>query len=116
MIPKELADDFLRMVDTGMVQIWPQIVHLCESDGLTLKKAINRIAALDSLRIGEQEWYLYKMRSLLRAHFTGDEIMIEPVRLFYFEATPNFCTPVLFSLFSFGAFLFEAMRSGESPV
>lgn len=32
------------------------------------------MATLDPLKLGMPEWYLYKMRSLLRAHFVGDDI------------------------------------------
>lgn len=32
------------------------------------------MAKLDPLRLGMPEWYLNKMRSLLRAHFVGDDI------------------------------------------
>ena len=74
LIPKELDINFLGMVDTCMVQFWSQIVHLCESEGLTLESATKRIAELAPVPIGMQEWYLYKMRSLLGALFVGDDI------------------------------------------
>lgn len=73
-ILKELDIDFLGMVDTGMVQLWPLIVHLCEKENLSLQEATEQMVKLDPLRLGMPEWYLYKMRSLLRAHFVGDDI------------------------------------------
>lgn len=71
------------MAYTGLVQIWPQIVHLYESDRLTLEEATRRVATLDPLHVGMQEWYLYKMRSLLRAFFLKAEVMTLPVEILH---------------------------------
>lgn len=73
-IPKELDENFLFMVDSSMLQLWPQLVRLCEMEKLSLFEVTERVATLDPLKIGMPEWYLYKMRSLLRAHFVGDDI------------------------------------------
>lgn len=73
-IPKELDENFLFMVDSSLVQLWPLIVRLCEKEKLTLQTATEQMATLDPLKLGMPEWYLYKMRSLLRAHFVGDDI------------------------------------------
>lgn len=73
-IPKELDDNFLFMVDSSLVQLWPQMVRMCEKEKMSLQEVTERMATLDPLRLGMSEWYLYKMRSLLRAHFVGDDI------------------------------------------
>lgn len=73
-IPKNLDENFLFMVDSSLVQLWPQIVRLCEKEKLVLQAATEQMATLDPLKLGMPEWYLYKMRSLLRAHFVGDDI------------------------------------------
>lgn len=73
-IPKALDENFLFMVDSSLVQLWSQMVRLCEKEKLTLQAATEQMATLDPLKIGMPEWYLYKMRCLLRAHFVGDDI------------------------------------------
>lgn len=73
-IPKKLDDNFLFMVDSSLVQLWPQMVQLCEKENLSLQDATEQMAILDPLHLGMPEWYSYKMRSLLRAHFVHDEV------------------------------------------
>lgn len=73
-IPKELDDNFLFMVDSSLVQLWPQMVRLCEKEKMTLQEVTERMVTLDPLRLGMPEWYLYKMRCLLRAYFLGEEM------------------------------------------
>lgn len=73
-IPKKLDEDFLFMVDSSLVQLWPQMVQLCEKENLSLQEATEQMAILDPLHLGMPEWYSYKMRSLLRAHFVHDEV------------------------------------------
>lgn len=73
-IPKKLDDNFLFMVDSSLVQPWPQMVQLCEKENLSLKEATEQMAIRDPLCLGMSEWYFYKMRSLLRAHFVNDDI------------------------------------------
>lgn len=73
-IPKKLDDNFLFMVDSSLVQLWPQMVQLCEKENLSLQDSTEQMAIRDPLCLGVSEWYFYKMRSLLRAHFVNDEI------------------------------------------
>lgn len=73
-IPKNLDENFLFMVDSSLVQLWPQIVRQCEKEKLALQAATEQMATRDPLKLGMTEWYLYKMRSLLRAHFVGDDV------------------------------------------
>lgn len=73
-IPKKLDEDFLFIVDSSLVQLWPQMVQLCEKENLSLQEATEKMAILDPLHLGMPEWYSYKMRSLLRAHFVNDDI------------------------------------------
>lgn len=74
MIPKELDDNFLFMVDSSLVQLWPQMVCLCEKEKLSLQEVVAKMATLDPLHLGMPEWYFYKMRCLLRAYFLGEEM------------------------------------------
>lgn len=80
-IPRELDSTFLFMVDSALLQLWPQMVRLCEKEKLTLQFATERRATLDPLKLGMPEWYFYKMRCLLRAYFLGDEVMTLPVEI-----------------------------------
>ncbi|MCQ2363947.1 MAG: hypothetical protein MJ051_00130 [Akkermansia sp.] len=80
-IPKNLDENFLFMVDSSLVQLWPQIVRLCEIEKLSLQSATERMVTLDPLHLGMPEWYFYKMRCLLRAYFLGDEVMTLPVEV-----------------------------------
>lgn len=73
-IPKELDENFLFMVDSSMLQLWPQLVRLCEKEKLSLRTATERMVTLDPLHLGMPEWYFYKMRCLLRAYFLGEEM------------------------------------------
>lgn len=79
LIPKALDKKFLLYVDTGMVELWPVIVHLCEAENISLAEATEKIAELNPLHLVRSEWYQYKMRSLMRAHFLGNETMMNPV-------------------------------------
>lgn len=67
------------MVDSSLVQFWPQMVCLCEKEKLALQAATEQMATHDPLKLGMSEWYLYKMRSLLRAHFVGDDFQLRNV-------------------------------------
>lgn len=80
-IPKELDENFLFMVDSSLVQLWPQMVCLCEKEELSLHEVTERMATLDPLHLGMRDWYFYKMRCLLRAYFLGDEVMTLPVEV-----------------------------------
>lgn len=80
-IPKELDENFLFMVDSSLVQLWPQIVRLCEKEKLTLQEVTEQMSILDPLHLGMRDWYFYKMRCLLRAFFLGDEVMTLPVEI-----------------------------------
>lgn len=73
-IPKKLDEDFQFKVDSSLVQLWPQMVQLCEKENLSLQEATEKMAILDPLHLDMPEWYSYKMRSLLRAHFVKDDI------------------------------------------
>lgn len=73
-IPKNLDENFLFMVDSSLVQLWPQMVCLCEKEKLTLQEVTEQMSILDPLHLGMPDWYFYKMRCLLRAHFVGDDI------------------------------------------
>lgn len=73
-IPKELDENLLFMVDSSMLQLWPQLVRLCEMEKLSLYEVTERVAILDPLKFGVPKWYSYKMRALLRAHFVHDEV------------------------------------------
>lgn len=79
LIPKALDTTFLLHVDTGMVELWPAVVRLCEAESITLAEATEKIATLNPLHMDCSEWYQYKMRSLMRAHFLGNETMLNPV-------------------------------------
>lgn len=80
-IPKELDENFLFLVDSSMLQLWPQMVRLCENERLSLQAVTERMATLDPLKLGMPDWYFYKMRCLLRAYFLGDEVMTLPVEI-----------------------------------
>lgn len=80
-IPKEMDETFLFMVDSSLVQLWPQMVGLCEKEKLSLPAVTERMATLDPLHLGMPDWYFYKMRCLLRAYFLGDEVMTLPVEI-----------------------------------
>lgn len=84
-IPKKLDEDFLFMVDSSLVQLWPQMVQLCEKENLSLQEATEKMAILDPLHLDMPEWYSYKMRSLLRAHFVKDDI--QPRNVIIHEAS-----------------------------
>lgn len=79
LISKTLDTTFLLYVDTGMVELWPAVVRLCETENITLAEATEKIATLNPLHMDCGEWYQYKMRSLMRAHFLGNETMLNPV-------------------------------------
>lgn len=80
-IPKKLDDNFLFMVDSSLVQLWPQMVQLCEKENLSLQDSTEQMAILDPLHLGMPDWYFYKIRCLLRAYFLGDEVMTIPVEI-----------------------------------
>lgn len=80
-IPKKQDENFLFMVDSSLVQLWPQMVCLCEKEKLSLRTATGRMVTLDPLHLGMRDWYFYKMRCLLRAYFLGDEVMTLPVEV-----------------------------------
>lgn len=88
-IPKKLDEDFLFMVDSSLVHLWPQMVQLCEKENLSLQEATEQMAILDPLHLGMPEWYSYKMRSLLRAHFLGDDVMTFPVEISHLDGRCN---------------------------
>lgn len=73
-IPKELDENILFMVDSSLVQLWSQMVRLCEKEKLTLQTATEQMATLDPLNLEMPDWYFYKMRCLLRAYFLGEEM------------------------------------------
>lgn len=73
-IPKELDENFLFMVDSSMLQLWPQMVYLCEKEKLSLQEVAEHMAINDPLHLGMPDWYFYKMRCLLRAYFLGEEM------------------------------------------
>lgn len=79
LISKTLDTTFLLYVDTGMVELWPAVVRLCETENITLAEATEKIATLNPLHMDCSEWYQYKMSSLMRAHFLGNETMLNPV-------------------------------------
>lgn len=80
-IPKELDENFFFMVDSSLVQLWPQMVYLCEKEKLSLQEVAEHMAINDPLHLGMPDWYFYKMRCLLRAYFLGDEVMTLPVEV-----------------------------------
>lgn len=80
-IPKELDENFLFMVDSSLVQLWPQMVYLCEKEKLSLQEVAEHMAINDPLHLGMPDWYFYKIRCLLRAYFLGDEVMTLPVEI-----------------------------------
>lgn len=73
-IPKALDENFLFMVDSSLVQLWPQMVYLCEKEKLSLQEVAELMAINDPLHLGMPDWYFYKMRCLLRAYFLGAEM------------------------------------------
>lgn len=87
LIPKTLDTTFLLYVDTGMVELWPSIVRLCKTENITLAEATEKIATLNPLHMDCGEWYQYKMRSLMRAHFLGNETMLNPVVIAAIDGT-----------------------------
>lgn len=80
-MPKELDENFLFMIDSSLVQLWPQMVSLCEKEKLSLQVATEQMAILDPLNLEMPDWYFYKMRCLLRAFLLGDEVMTLPVEI-----------------------------------
>lgn len=50
------------------------MVRRCAKGKLSLHAVTEQMSILDPLRLGMPEWYLYKMRCLLRAHFVGDDV------------------------------------------
>lgn len=102
-IPKELDDNFLFMVDSSLVQLWPQMVRLCEKEKMTLQEVTERMVTLDPLRLGMPEWYLYKMRSLLRAHFVGDDV--QPRNVIIHAAKGREVSFTVYERLSLGQFL-----------
>lgn len=88
-IPKALDENFLFMVDSSLVQLWPQMVCLCEKEKLSLHEVTERMATLDPLHLGMPDWYFYKMRCLLRAYFLGDEVMTLPVEISHLDGTAS---------------------------
>lgn len=89
-IPKKLDDNFLFMVDSSLVQLWPQMVQLCEKENLSLQDSTEQMAILDPLHLGMPDWYFYKIRCLLRAYFLGDEVMTIPVEIITQERSIRF--------------------------
>lgn len=88
-IPKEQDDNFLFMVDSSLMHLWPQMVQLCEKENLSLQEATEQMAILDPLHLGMPDWYFYKMRCLLRAFFLGDEVMTLPVEISHLDGTAS---------------------------
>ena len=88
-IPKKLDADFLFMVDSSLVQLWPQMVQLCEKENLSLQEATEQMAILDPLHLGMPDWYFYKMHCLLCAYFLGDEVMTLPVEVVFQEGNSS---------------------------
>lgn len=88
-IPKELDGNFLFMVDSSLVQLWPQMVRLCEKEKRSLQEVAEHMATNDPLHIGMPEWYFYKLRCLLRAYFLGDEVMTLPVEISHWDGSTS---------------------------
>lgn len=102
-IPKALDENFLFMVDSSLVQLWPQMVCLCEKEKLSLHEVTERMATLDPLHLGMPDWYFYKMRCLLRAHFVGDDI--QPRNVIIHAAKGREVSFTVYERLSLGQFL-----------
>lgn len=87
MLPKEMDETLLFMVDSSLVQLWPQMIDLCEKENRSLQEVTERMAILDPLKLGMPDWYFYKMRCLLRAYFLGDEVMTFPVEISHLDGS-----------------------------